>query len=460
MTSFEAILSAVSQKYISIHVIDIEADSYEAFKSIDLIDHYCQGKSSAQDALYNAVDHLTKRDSRENIKEFTNLSTLTDRLKNNVVVQCPFFARLQGWCEASFLRLANENNDGMKCVVFMVEDINDRVCRESAIMDQAHTIVDQAANPEVQAIVDPLTGLLNQAGMECSIKDFLKMCPNSSCVLLTLDVDDFKLINDIFGHTIGDNVLKTVADILKDKCPKPCFLARNGGDEFMVFFTNTTLESVRAFLQTFANSPLSFVCGGVSHQFSLSMGAAEYPTHSPDYCRLREKADIALYAVKMSNKNGFQIYCDSLEERQRAQLGFNISDIARGLPGSFVVYKVDTNEQILFANDDAIHLVGCDDLQDFMKFSGGRFVNMIHPQDLERVRQTVYELHRINNGNEHTDGFVKFRIVSKQGKEINVECAGRRVFNRFHGDIIYIFIQESSVKEQYIKFSETVYPAS
>ncbi|ORT99880.1 hypothetical protein D081_1461 [Anaerovibrio sp. JC8] len=460
MASIEAMLKAVSQKYISMHIIDIIADTYEAIKSTKNIDALVQSANGAQQAIQTVMDKLAQVKTRNIIKEFTTFSTLDERLRDNQIIRCTFLTRDNGWCEASFIQCDDDCQDSVRTVIFLVEDINEQVRREHIMREQVRKAEEQALRTEAQAIRDPLTGLLNQAGIERSINDFIKMCPEASCVLMTLDIDNFKLINDVFGHCVGDNVLKTVSDILNKKCPKPCFLSRNGGDEFMVFFTNTTLEEVRPFFKSFVKQKNIFMHDDEAHEFSLSMGAAEYPFHSKDYGKLREMADTALYDVKLNHKDGFKFYHDGMEKRNREQLGFNTDDFIQGLPGAFIAYKVDTDGHIIFANDDAIRLFGCDSMQDLMTVSEGKFINMIHPEDLKHVLRSVYEQYRIIRKNkaaaERTNGFVKFRIVNKQGQEINVECSGRRVCNKLHGEIVYVFIQESRLKEQYLKLAEGI----
>ncbi|WP_027406820.1 diguanylate cyclase domain-containing protein [Anaerovibrio sp. RM50] len=457
MAYTEAILNAVSKKYISIHLIDIDKDCYEVIKSIEAIDNYSQGEPSAQKALNNVMNHLTQGENRKIINEFTTLSTLKDRLKEKEIIRCSFLSDATGWCEATFIRCELDKKNNTKKAIFLVEDINDQVHREHIMQEQIRKAEEQALRTEAQAVRDPLTNLLNQAGMERSISEFLSMCPAASCVLMTLDIDNFKLINDIFGHGVGDEVLKKVADILREECPKPCFLARNGGDEFTVFFTNTSLEEIRPFFNSFVNQHTYFKANGEFHEFSMSMGAAEYPVQTNDYKKLRDMADAALYSVKMNHKDGYQFYQEGMEMGHREHLGFNLGDVVQGLPGAIVVYKVDTNGHILFANDDAISLFGCEDMQDLIMFSDGSFVNMIHPDDINHVLRTVYDQYRIlknNDGSkEYQDGFVKFRIIDKKGQTINVECSGRRVANKFHGDVVYVYIQESNVKEQYIKMA-------
>lgn len=457
MASYKAIFNAVSNKYISVHSVDLETGAYEAFKSHPAIDALCEGKNEAQEALYNVFWHMTNGTSWSTIKNFINLSTIKERLKDNNFVSCPFHSNVNGWCEATFVPVREKSGGEIHRVVFMVSDINERIHKEMSMEEQTRKANALARRTAVQVIMDPLTGLLNLRGTENSIKDFLKTNPAVNCVLMSLDVDDFKLINDVFGHGVGDEVLRKVADTLKRCCPRPCIIGRNGGDEFTVFFTHTSLEEIRPFFKSFVGQKVGFEHGGQLHHVSMSIGAAEYPIHTRDYKQLREYADAALYAVKMSNKNGYQCYYDGMEERNRAQLGFKMGDIVTGLPGAILVYRVRSNGHIIFANDDVIKLVGCDNMQDFMDFTHEKLYSIIHPQDLSRVRRTVFQQYRRQlqekQVNDRVEGFVKCRLINKQGKEINVECTGRLVYNKFHGEIVYVFIQETSTLDKLLRMT-------
>ncbi len=172
MAHIEAVLNAVSQKYISMHVIDLYADTYEAIKSTENIDIFAQGETSAQKAIRMVLGHLTQGENRKIINEFTTLSTLEDRLKDTEIIRCTFFTKIRGWCEASFIRCNDGEKGNIHNVIFLVEDINEQVRRERIMLEQIRKAEEQALRTEAQAIRDPLTGLLNQAGMEQSFRIF------------------------------------------------------------------------------------------------------------------------------------------------------------------------------------------------------------------------------------------------------------------------------------------------
>lgn len=151
---------------------------------------------------------------------------------------------------------------------------------------------------------DGLTGLLNKESLTREIKRSLIKNPTTG-ILLLMDLDDFKKINDTYGHDIGDKVLSSVAKILKDEFRKADIIGRFGGDEFIIYMTGTddlnvakskaiqSLENMRDALKT--THPEVKIHG--------SFGIAPCSRPEEDYNDLFKKADNALYAAKKSGKN-------------------------------------------------------------------------------------------------------------------------------------------------------------
>lgn len=152
------------------------------------------------------------------------------------------------------------------------------------------------------ATTDALTGLSNRRGFEAVANHLLQWCARSEqpAALLYIDLDDFKPINDTFGHAAGDDALITVAGLLKDTVREADVIARMGGDEFCVLCAGTTeaaipqvLERLReSFDQYNASSSvpyeLHFSAGGVSFDASRHSGT----------CELLADADKLMYAQK------------------------------------------------------------------------------------------------------------------------------------------------------------------
>ena len=177
---------------------------------------------------------------------------------------------------------------------------------------------------------DPLTGLFNRRVMEEMLE--IEACRRelSSFSLLTLDLDDFKKVNDTYGHAAGDEVLKWIATVMRQNFRKHDIIARYGGEEFAVLLPSTSAQiatDIGERLRKRIESGI-FAFDGKAVKITASIGIAHRPVE--DTCGVREmmqKADHALYRAKNSGKNRICLYCGTVRKmpvrkpaRQEAQL--------------------------------------------------------------------------------------------------------------------------------------------
>ena len=157
------------------------------------------------------------------------------------------------------------------------------------------------------ALVDQLTDLPNRrAGMEALSQAWSRSVRDqSSCALLTIDIDYFKTINDRFGHAVGDQVLRSVAAVLKDAVRNEDTIARIGGEEFMLVSPNLAIrdavvagERLRRQLED-----ASIDAGGESICMTVSVGIAVREAQMHETQELMNAADRALYAAKNAGRN-------------------------------------------------------------------------------------------------------------------------------------------------------------
>jgi len=158
---------------------------------------------------------------------------------------------------------------------------------------------------------DSLTGLLNRRVLEHIVKREFDRAERygTPLTVVFLDVDDFKMVNDLYGHDAGDDVLKYVATQLLSMTRASDVVARFAGDEFIVILPNTPVDKASEFtarLQTFfINHPLSFE--GTSIQISVSHGLSHMEDGAHNAMSLLKKADKMLYRAKME-KNARHSY--------------------------------------------------------------------------------------------------------------------------------------------------------
>lgn len=289
------------------------------------------------------------------------------------------------------------------------------------------------------AQTDPLTGLLNRTGFDIQLEQYLTENDPKNCVGILLDVDNFKFINDVYGHALGDQVLLQLARSMEQSFPENAIIARNGGDEFCIILKDCTADDASARIQAFSMAPRSFQAKGEEHNYSISLGYVEYPTHVGKSSDILRYADMALYEVKLRGKHGCLAYRTDFHSSKRTQLGFALTDVSNNLPGAFFIYRANKDdERILYANQEMIRLTGCTDLDDFLEFTGRKFSNLVHPDDLAQVEKSIwYQIESRMNG---YNDYVKYRLATKSGHYKTVLDYGRIVENEHYGSVFYVLV--------------------
>ena len=289
------------------------------------------------------------------------------------------------------------------------------------------------------AVTDALTGIYNRHGFDEQVEQYMRQNPQKHCVVAMLDIDDFKLVNDMYGHAAGDGALKKLAESMKQYFSKDVILGRNGGDEFSIFMPDCTIVEVKPFLKKFTEETRNFYCKGEAHTFTISLGFAEYPVLADDRSQLMHCADKALYEVKMRGKNGCMAYREGERIKSRAKLGFAVKDIIDNLPGAFIVYRADKeNDEILLANSELLRLTGCKNMDELLAFTNKSFRNLIRPDEQESCQKSIWS--QINGG--HSNNYIFFHMRKADGTYISVLDHGRIVDSVHNGRVFYVMIMD------------------
>lgn len=198
------------------------------------------------------------------------------------------------WCRTAITTILGE--DGLPFrVVGIISDIQEQKRMIESIEEYAKR--------------DSLTGLYNKGATEMLIREYLENSKEPAALMM-LDVDDFKTINDTYGHPFGDYVLAQTGKILTQLFRGSDITGRIGGDEFMVFMPNMYNEEsagkkADALIQALY-APMEQA--GVQSAITCSIGIAFYPRDASSFDSLVGKADIALYHSKKQGKNQRSTY--------------------------------------------------------------------------------------------------------------------------------------------------------
>jgi len=286
---------------------------------------------------------------------------------------------------------------------------------------------------------DNLTGLLNRNGFQEHLTKYMKKHSNEHCVCIALDIDDFKFINDLFGHSTGDKALCILADTIRSSFPKNSILCRNGGDEFCIILKNCTCKDAKAQIEAFTDMPRSFIASNQTQSFNISVGYAQYNPDDGSVEQLLIDADTALYDVKIKGKHECLEFNPNMNKKIRTPLGFALSDISENLPGAFIIYKADKkDDSILFANKEMLNLTGCSNFDELIDYTGRSFRNIIKEDERETVEENIWK--QINALENDNNDYLSFSLKRKDGTVIPVLDHGRLINSRYYGNIFYVFI--------------------
>ncbi len=177
--------------------------------------------------------------------------------------------------------------------IFIVKDITSVVKREKQLKELAEK--------------DPLTGLLNRRSFWANLERELEMARKTSQPLsiMMIDLDNFKYINDTYGHKFGDEVLKQSAEFFKNIFRKEDIVARYGGDEFCVILKGTDRETAELLAKRFENDLKEFNISapdGKILNLEASVGIATFPEDGEDPETLFRTADRKMYKLKQEKK--------------------------------------------------------------------------------------------------------------------------------------------------------------
>ena len=293
------------QKYLIIADISEELPyEYDIIDDVitfaDKFNHIFEGASIIENPGVNMVKQgLVSFDTKEQLEELINLAKTGAEYYSTEFKLNTKNSGFQ-WYFSTFSSIYDEKGDPIR-VVGLLRNIHAQKVEQQKLLIKAET--------------DLMTGLLNKATTEAKIQHMLReLNGNSYNVFMLVDIDDFKKINDTYGHLKGDDVIIDIAKALMKHTGEYGIAGRLGGDEFCVYLTNildTQVACEKA--ELIANELRQLYPGGNGDcKVTLSIGIAATKDQIP-YNVLLENADTALYQTKLNGKNGYFLYKEDME---------------------------------------------------------------------------------------------------------------------------------------------------
>ena len=288
---------------------------------------------------------------------------------------------------------------------------------------------------------DLLTGVLNRHAGINKINKYIDRNPDTQCAFMIFDGDNFKKINDSYGHKCGDDVIIHNAKLLKENFSDKGIIFRLGGDEFVAFYQDTDINEISAKLRDLTmEEKRAVVSDGKKINFTFSVGIAMYPKYGKDFETLLKMADDALYKAKYEGRNCYRFHTEGMAPVHRDQFMFDVEEFSKGMPGGFFVYEANEDEKLLYASDSMAKLFNCDSISEFRNFVGNSFKGIVHPDDYAAINDIINKQQFELPQNVDKIDYVRYRIKCKDGTIKEVDDYGHLVHDINFGMVYYVFL--------------------
>lgn len=296
-------------KQISKFLEGIEKQSSYSFRINLSKDKILSGKATNgivyEDKIYTkymnrSIDEMAHADYRERLLHFLDRDRILKEYNTRYVTTDSMeYLRLMGseyrWVRIIYSILLMDQSDEIYAYMYVL-DIHEEKQRELDLLKKAH--------------MDSLTGLLNRSTAKTLINQKLKE-RDDRCTgaFMIIDIDNFKMVNDSFGHITGDQILIEYALKLKQQFRKNDTVCRLGGDEFVVMCCSINKDNIiKKANEVCKKVCQEYITDTETFEISVSIGIAMVPMHGNDFDTLYHNADIALYQAKQKGKKQFAIY--------------------------------------------------------------------------------------------------------------------------------------------------------
>jgi len=207
--------------------------------------------------------------------------------------------------------------------VSVVRDANDQATHFVTAFSDVTAIYDAQQKLQHLAHHDPLTGLPNRILFDQRLQYAIEQAIRNEqrCLLLFLDLDGFKVINDTLGHAIGDELLRVVGARLRSVLRSSDTIARLGGDEFVILAGSFNLDyATRLADKILDQLRVPVAVSRESLSVTGSIGIAVYPDNGTDSQELMRAADMAMYTAKAEGRNRYHFYAKDMSERAHQRM--------------------------------------------------------------------------------------------------------------------------------------------
>lgn len=294
------------------------------------------GLSFAEQVVSEAHSAIVILDSRGNIQRFNRLCEDYTGLKEHDVIGQSVFKLFMSRREAAasrrnnrvFFRSGNAyevelwipTRKGQRLFLFRNKFVHSGSGKNEIFLICSGTDITEERRAQerlrILANTDSITGLPNRNAMQELIDHAINHADNNKVGVVYLDLDNFKKVNDAYGHLFGDQLLRDVSLAILSCLEHDQVLARPGGDEFLVLASNTSQSALEAMAsRILTRLRLPFRIGLIEVYTSCSVGIALSPEHGSDSAAIIRHADTAMYTAKEGGRGQFCVFTPEMNQR-------------------------------------------------------------------------------------------------------------------------------------------------
>ncbi len=294
-SQLEGELAAIADIYLSLSILDLKELKLNKMWVSEKLTQILSAKQYSLERVDEIAEGIAVESSRAMLAEFMNFPTLGERLKDNKSISHDFLDIDNHWTRMYFIAGERDEEGNVTRVIWATESIDEDRRRQEALRKKAET--------------DSLTKILNRNGGEIRLYEAFEA--GRKGMLLIVDADHFKKVNDTYGHDVGDKVIIAMADCLTETFRDSDIVFRLGGDEFMVFASGVDTVDIGLIVadRLFMNSEQIHVPEAPDWKMEISVGATFCkPNDGQSFADYYKQADSAMYESKQKSGNYITFY--------------------------------------------------------------------------------------------------------------------------------------------------------
>lgn len=286
------VLVSMAQMFFTVYLIDLEKNKVSEYRSNDQIRDLIKSVDGAINQMRLTMSSTITEEYLERILTFTDLTTLSKRMKNKNYISCDVVGTYFGWTRVSFFVL-QKNSEGFPTkVVYTTQDIDEQKKEEERLLLTSKT--------------DSLTKLFNRRAFENDIEKYNTQDFEDDFMLLSMDLNGLKTVNDTFGHAAGDDLIIAASNAMRKVLKPYGKIYRMGGDEFTALL-QIPKDEIESVMNLFYETTQMWK-SNASYGLSISCGYVASPeAKGKKYREIEKLADSRMYEAKRDyySKMGF-----------------------------------------------------------------------------------------------------------------------------------------------------------